>query len=377
MLGRLKFNIEVLVEEILDQIPEHIWQSDSTTFLDPAIGGGQFVVAIERKLRKYGHSSENIAKRVFGYEDNILRVNYAINKHKLVGNYQAKEFLKEEFNMKFAVVLGNPPYQGKAELHQKFFNKAVDIVEDGGYVAFIQPATQYQNKKENIRANAKDMIDNVKKYDTSVRIISGEVFEAANIFTDLAITVLRKKEDNKGKLRQYQYKNDDIVYNLDVIAINKQGMDTVIYSQLSKNILQACRKYGDLQSLVSKDLTVDKFYIQKVRGNIGKHDFYSVISAEKKYWTMRKEHDYGLVIDADQKDSLTSYLTSYVARFALSIYKFNGNNHMGELRSIPLVPFDRIWNDKLLCEYFGITDAEYQEILRCLPDYYGLGDNLS
>ena len=75
MLGRLKFNIEVLVEEILDQIPEHVWLGDTTTFLDPAIGGGQFVVAIERRLRKYGHSSENIAKRVFGYEDNILRIN--------------------------------------------------------------------------------------------------------------------------------------------------------------------------------------------------------------------------------------------------------------------------------------------------------------
>jgi hypothetical protein len=153
-------------------------------------------------------------------------------------------------------------------------------------------------------------------------------------------------------------------------------MDLTIYGSLTKKILKACNDFGTLQDLVTSDLNTEKLYIQKIRGHMGMQDFYSVISPISSYWTVSKNHDYGLAISTYEKDSLVSYLKSFVARFALSIYKFNGNNHMGELRAIPIVPFDRIWNDKMLCEHFGITDTEYQEILRCIPDYYGLGDNL-
>ena len=43
MLSRIKFEIEPLVKEMLDQLPASVWANDTTTFFDPAIGGGQFV----------------------------------------------------------------------------------------------------------------------------------------------------------------------------------------------------------------------------------------------------------------------------------------------------------------------------------------------
>jgi predicted HTH domain antitoxin len=47
------------------------------------------------------------------------------------------------------------------------------------------------------------MLENVKKYKTSVEIVSGSIFENAEIFTDLAITTLQKIKDNFGKLDKY------------------------------------------------------------------------------------------------------------------------------------------------------------------------------
>ena len=40
MLGRLKFEIDELVDEILDQLPVSVFERNDTTFLDPAMGGG-------------------------------------------------------------------------------------------------------------------------------------------------------------------------------------------------------------------------------------------------------------------------------------------------------------------------------------------------
>lgn len=68
MITRLKFPIEPLVVQMLDQLPEDVWKSTTTTFLDPAMGGGQFLVEIQRRLRAAGHSDDNISERMYGCE---------------------------------------------------------------------------------------------------------------------------------------------------------------------------------------------------------------------------------------------------------------------------------------------------------------------
>ena len=96
MLGRLKFDITQLVDEILDQLPKEVWSSSTTTFLDPAMSGGQFLKAVIVRLRKYGHSNNNITSRIFGFESNVMRVNIASKKCEGLGRLEAKNFLEEK-----------------------------------------------------------------------------------------------------------------------------------------------------------------------------------------------------------------------------------------------------------------------------------------
>jgi hypothetical protein len=145
MLSRIKFEIEPLVAEILDQLPTSVWTSTSTTFFDPAIGGGQFARAVEQRLRDHGHSDANIQQRVFGFEESNLHIRFAVNKLNLVGQYVRKpyeKFLELDDNMKFDVVVGNPPYQdssGQNTLYPKFYAKAVSLIVKDGYIAMITP----------------------------------------------------------------------------------------------------------------------------------------------------------------------------------------------------------------------------------------------
>ena len=142
MIERLKFDIDPLVNEILDEWDPSVWTSTTSTFLDPAIGSGQFVKEIERRLRANGHSKKNISKRVFGCEKSRLRVQYAVNTHKLVGTYFVNDFVNQGFNMKVDNIVGNPPFQrnnNKAKrwtLWEEFVNKSLEIADN---VALVVP----------------------------------------------------------------------------------------------------------------------------------------------------------------------------------------------------------------------------------------------
>ena len=147
MLERIK-PLSELVNEMLDQLPKSVWISNSTTFFDPAIGSGQFVREIERRLRQHGHGNENIRSRVFGFEYNMALVDLAINMNKLVGQYSRmpyEKFLELDNTMKFDVVIGNPPFKngnetgGKSSLWRKIVAKAWTIVKDNGTLIMVAP----------------------------------------------------------------------------------------------------------------------------------------------------------------------------------------------------------------------------------------------
>jgi tRNA G10 N-methylase Trm11 len=152
MLGRLKFDIDSLVKKMLDKMPEDTIING--TILDPAIGGGQFVKEVERRKRAAGKTDAEIRATIFGIEENVLRKNYAVNKHKLVGNYTVNNFMVKDFkNMKFDAIVGNPPFQdgtkegGQNKIYNVICKKALSLLKDDGIMSFITPTSVLKKSK--------------------------------------------------------------------------------------------------------------------------------------------------------------------------------------------------------------------------------------
>jgi len=141
-----------LATEIIYSIPEYIFESSTTTFLDPACGRGTFLEVIAKRLKGYGHSRENIISRIFGID--IDPIKSGINEAKYIFNPEniiVKDFLKmslpTNWPKKFDVEVVNPPYKGR--LHTEFLEKCYDLLGEDGKMIFVHPSNWLLHLREN------------------------------------------------------------------------------------------------------------------------------------------------------------------------------------------------------------------------------------
>lgn len=279
------------------------------------------------------------------------------------------KFITEFDNTKFDVILANPPYKGNAALHQKFFNKAVELLKDDGQMTFIQPATPYFNKKTNLKKAELEMQDNLLKYQVNVEIVTASVFKNAAIATDLAITTLTKTETDANVIDSFTSMSGNKLTDVSLPDIYKSETVPSIVSSIRNKLYDYINQNGSLEDIAHKGEHNDNiFRLQLIRGNVDTPSEITFISDNAEYWYMGGR--FGLKIEEQQMGNVVSYLTSYVARYALSLLKFNLHLDNGELKSVPLVDFDQTWDDAKLCELFGLTDAEFAEIKRVIPAYH-------
>jgi hypothetical protein len=153
------FTPNELVREVCSKIPKSVWENPNSKFLDPCMGTGTILIEIVTHLiDTYGCSKEDAVSRVYGYD---TRVKY-VNRLKRGGfvNVFHKDFLNEKLNMKFDVVIGNPPYQSSTSetnsanaLWVKFGDKVKDLINEGGYMAFIHPDSWVNFNESYINSN--------------------------------------------------------------------------------------------------------------------------------------------------------------------------------------------------------------------------------
>jgi hypothetical protein len=289
----------------------------------------------------------------------------------------------EEKNMKFDVVFANPPYAGSQELHQQFFNKAVEeFVVEGGMVCFIQPATAYINHKPNQKAQNAKMKELVCEHTVDVKLYPKNVFKDVAVNAGVAVTRLIKDYSQSGKIDNLTYKSGDNYKNVDLNYVNKLGIRPDLYAGLKTKILKQASNGNVDDNCVSvhKDSRDGAVGLKLINMNgTDRRDEYNIIPFQPErqifFDTIKESADHDktaliLKMSPSQKEGAKSYFKTRLARFALTIYKFNGNNHVGEFRSVPLVDFDQEWTDEKLMAEWGITEEEFEEVKKVIIPTY-------
>ena len=388
--NRTKFLIDPLVTEMLAIIPEKDWQSSTKTFADLAMAGGQFLIAIVRKLRTYGHSDENIRSRVFGFDTckhRILAAKY--HNQDLIGTFEVMSIEElQKMNRKFDVIVGNPPYQRnekKSEVHKlwvDFIKLAIKLCVPNGYVAFITPQSWMSPNKIFLMMVEKQLI--------YVNTKIGEFFPGIGS-TFSAWILQNTKGDGSIKI-------DGTTINVGMLGLvpldrSPEGISIITKVLSSKNklsLLRTCEHHTFNPNSPSAKKRKDPFLFGK---QSSKYKYRVLHTSSQTCWShvassiqnlkkvvvytsgyLKPTYDtdsstsqaafYKEVRNKAEGENLVFILTSKLFTYILApnVTKTGGFLLKTVLDKLPYLDYTRSWTDAEIYEHFNITKKEQAHI---------------
>jgi hypothetical protein len=180
-----------LVNEMLDKLPNNVWMNQNLKWFDPACGMGNFPVAIYLRLMdalkdkipnnndRKKHILENMLYMSELNKKNVMITKqiFDINNEYHLNIYQGDTLTLDIYHLwnilYFDIIVGNPPYQqtdenghskgGGNNLYTKFIYKSYELLNENGYLLYINPPTYFgigrSNNKDDMNIR-KDIFNN-------------------------------------------------------------------------------------------------------------------------------------------------------------------------------------------------------------------------
>jgi hypothetical protein len=293
---------EIVTDKIIDLLPVNDLNSE-TTLLDIASKQGEFVYAIYKRFgAEIANNFYSIPTSKIAYE--FTRKVYSLLEldiSHIEENYTAYDLIKENKstknehlkinnkNMKFNVIVGNPPYQDKggsggnndAPIFQHFSRIATAL--SSNYASLIIPSRWFAAGRENLLGDfRKEMLNNGLIEKLQVFSNSSSLFPAVEIKGGVCIYLENK--NHKSNLCSFELIQDGLIQKS---TVQLNAFDILIREPMLANIVTKVEK-------IRKSLhlnTVDNIISADTPFGIPSNPKESKKTPFKVYSNLSKEHD--------------------------------------------------------------------------------------
>ena len=399
-----------LVKEMLATLPEEVWSNPNLKWLDPANGTGPYPIMVIYKLmiglaewepdaeKRYKHIVENMIYVCELQPKNMFLYMCAVDPfdtYKL--NIYTGSFLEPEFDKhmkdvwgveKFDVIIGNPPYQSSSEdirgsksIYNLFVDKSTKLSDK---TLMVTPSRWFSNKNMELFRN-----DMLSKYGLKIlNECDNDTFKNAEIKGGVSYFLLENNYEGlvnfNGELKKFNSGIIDI--NLDNFikyVPNSSGFLCDLFvsgayfgietndSRLNNNSnhtkcyvskMNGTTKYIEPNEIPQKpNLDKYKLLVPSASGsknNIGTLGRFEIARPSEVCSSSFSHFSFDTELECS---SLKSYLSTKFIKFLIKVKKPTQRVKKDVFSLVPIVPFDRIWTDENVFDYFGISieDIKY------------------
>lgn len=464
------FTPPTVANDMLDQLPQELWLDPNARFLDPVSKSGVFLREIAKRLMEgledqIPDTQERInhiyTKQIFGmgiteltsmlsrrslycskyangkysivtdFPDEAGNIKFSRQEHRWFNDHcvfcganqaeydrsedletHAYKFIhtnkpEELYDMKFDVIIGNPPYQlndgggrgsSATPLYQKFVTQAIKLQPK--YLTMIIPSRWFAGGKglDEFRANmlSDTRVRAIVDYFDSTEVFPGvDISGGVNYFLwdrdhpgDTRVTTVRDKQTSTmprplleknsdtfvrfneaiSILRKVQAKNEQSI--IDIVSARKPFGDIAGAAIKSEKFegstkVYAYPKNGYIHKISVRSnpewINMHKVYIAKAYGERGTFPYLVTgkpFIGEPNSVSTESYLLVGPFSTAKEAENTQKYITTRFYRFLTLLKKNTQNAPKGVYSFVPIQDFSQEWTDDRLYKKYGITEQE-------------------
>lgn len=257
---------EIVTEKIINTLPINVIDN-TTMFFDIAAKQGEFVYAVYKKFGKdvannfYSVPTSKIAyeftRKVYKLLE--LDINHIEEKYTSYDLIEEKELVKNgtikinNKNMKFDVIVGNPPYQqsdGGAQASAKpLYNHFVDIAKklNPSYISMIMPTRWFAGGK-GLDSFRNQMLNDIHISELHDFLKPELIFQNINLRGGICYFLWDKNYDNSKYLTKVHTYQNDLTPKIHTRSLKTEGSDILIRHSLAIEILKKIKSHSAFQS---------------------------------------------------------------------------------------------------------------------------------
>jgi hypothetical protein len=366
-----------LAKKLIYELPDHhkYNKEDPTILVINALNGTFPLI-----LREIYPKGRIICAEYFDYcKDHLQRLGFEVTN--IVLGKNTIQLGKGYDNMKFDILVGNPPYQGNNDkgtvqpkshnLWSKFAEQSLSLIKPDGYLAFVTPDSWMSPNSQVLKSFKEN----------SLIWVNTDVSNYFTVNSSFTAWILQKNKNTKTvsidglvvELSNLKYLPRDF-YNTYPIHNKVINSNYTKLQVICDTTCHSDHKHGKLSA------TEDNTFKYKTWHTNAQIKFSKIKSKDfaknKIIWTLsgyfKPFYDNGnfgtsevcqyvIVADQNEAEKILSYLNSKLYNFLISTGKWSGFLNGKLLCSLPKLA-DKIWTDAELYQHFNLTQEEIDYI---------------